>query len=385
MQLTIDLNDYPMLQNMDKTIATDYAKQIFKIGYNIYFPEYQPTEYNHIVSKIGELQSEIKELNMKDYITTLDQSLNRLIGLSSNSNKKGNFAENILETIFDSRYGDIKFERKSGTAHSGDAWLYLPDNTIIILESKNYMTTVNKDEIIKLQNDMIDNNILWGVMCSFNSSIQGMRELDFHTFIHNNNTYSIIMISNLSNNINKLDLGIMIIRKLIKQLDTKVIFPWAVNDINKSLSELNEIINKNYILRSSFSAMEQTIHKSLSQYHEILRDYQYDIEKKINEITNKILSTMEKPTLKPTPLLLGLDSYKDKKIFPIISRLLDVIQEKQWSVVINDSILTIHHNDIIVGSVKIQVKKLVFSNDDMTINLNNDDKIIQKLEIIKLL
>jgi hypothetical protein len=383
MQLTIDLNDYPMLQNMDKTIAIDYAKQIFKIGYNIYFPEYQPTEYNHIVSKIGELQSEIKELNMKDYITTLDQSLNRLIGLASNSNKKGNFAENILETIFDSRYGDIKFERKSGTAHAGDAWLYLPDNTIIILESKNYMTTVNKDEIIKLQNDMIDNNILWGVMCSFNSSIQGMRELDFHTFIHNNNTYSIIMISNLSNNINKLDLGIMIIRKLIKQLDTKVIFPWAVNDINKSLSELNKIINKNYILRSSFSAMEQTIYKSLSQYHEILRDYQYDIEKKINEITNKILSTMEKPTIKTNMSL--LDSYKDKKIFPIITRLLDIIQEKQWSVVLNDSIITIHHNDTIVGSVKIQAKKLIFSNDDIIINLNNDDKIIQKLQIIKLL
>ena len=177
------------------------------------FPQYQQPEYNHIISKIDQIQDTIKETNIKDYLLSLDTSLNKLIGLSSNSNKKGNFAENILENIFETRYGDIKFERKSGVAHSGDAWLYLPDNTIIILESKNYNTTVGKDELIKLQNDMVSNNIHWGIMVSFNSQIQGMKELDFHTFIHNNKKYSIIVISNLSNNILKLDLTLQIIRK----------------------------------------------------------------------------------------------------------------------------------------------------------------------------
>jgi len=43
----------------------------------------------------------------------------------------------------------------SQTSHSGDAWLYLPNNKIIMLESKNYTNTVNKDEVIKLHNDMI--------------------------------------------------------------------------------------------------------------------------------------------------------------------------------------------------------------------------------------
>jgi hypothetical protein len=98
-------------------------------------------------------------------------------------------AEILLENIVNERYGDIKFVSKSQTPHSGDAWLYLPDDKIIMLESKNYTSTVNKDEVIKLQSDMITHNITWGILVSFNSMIQGMKELDFHTFLHNHEWY----------------------------------------------------------------------------------------------------------------------------------------------------------------------------------------------------
>ena len=294
--ITLNLNtdDYPILNNINKDELDDFIIKIFNTGYHIHFPKYQITEHNHTMIKINELQDSINNLNIVEHIKSLDSSLNKLIGISNNSNKKGHFAENILENIFETRYGDIKFDRKSQTAHSGDAWLILPDNTIIILESKNYTTTINKDEIIKLQNDMIEHYIKWGIMISFNSQIQGMKELDYHTFIHNNETYSIVMISNLSSNISKLDLGLQIIRKLIIQLNDKLNFPWLVNDINSSLIELNEIVKKNYQLRDLYYSMERDIMKSLSSYHIKLRDYQYDIEKKIYEITNKINNTMIK-------------------------------------------------------------------------------------------
>ena len=138
----IDIKDFPVLANIEKDKINDYIKQIFKTGYNIHFPVYQAPEYNHIIAKLEQFHDSLKDTNIKDYLLSLDTSLNKLIGLSSNSSKKGNFAENVLESIFETRYGDIKFERKSGVAHSGDAWLYLPDDTIIILESKNY--TINQ-------------------------------------------------------------------------------------------------------------------------------------------------------------------------------------------------------------------------------------------------
>lgn len=388
--LNLNISDYPILNNINKDDFNDFIMKIFNTGYHIHFPKYQITEHNHMMLKINELHDSIKNLNIVDHITSLDTSLNKLIGLSSNSNKKGHFAENILETIFETRYGDIKFDRKSQTAHSGDAWLILPDNTIVILESKNYTTTVNKDEILKLQNDMIENYIKWGIMISFNSQIQGFRELDYHTFIHNNETYSIIMISNLANNISKLDLGLQIIRKLILQLNDKINFPWIVNDINSSLVELNDIVKKNYQLRDLYYSMERDIQKSLSSYHIKLRDYQYEIELKITEITNKINSTMNKSDIVNvnSPDLLKL--HQDKKISTLLSRLLDVINENKWEVEVKEyNLWKVNYKDEIIAEIKIQLKKIIINiiNNDLiiTLNLGKDKENLLNLELIKLL
>ena len=381
--LELDINDFPVLQNIEKDKLNTYLEQIFRTGYNIHFPKYCPPEYNHIISKIDQLGEEIKDTNIKDYLLSLDTSLNKLIGLSSNSNKKGNFAENVLENIFEIRYGDIKFERKSGVAHSGDAWLYLPDNTIIILESKNYNTTVNKDEIEKLHNDMIEHNIKWGLFVSFNSQIQGYRELDIDTFIHNNETYSIIFISNLSNNMSKLDLGIQIIRKLIVHSDIiSSKNPLIINNINESLIELNNISKHNYLLRDQYYKMEENIHKSLSSYHTILRDYQYELETKIQSIIKKLYTI---DTIDTNNYELILKSFHEKKTFDIITVLLDIITSKLWILTIKDiNNWIVMHKDTLICTVTIQLKKVIIVHNqiELTFNINKNNQ--QNYEILKL-
>jgi hypothetical protein len=389
-KISIELNidEFPILANFNETEQQSYIKQIFMTGYNIHFPKYQTSEYNHIITKIDQLQDSIKntikDTDIKDHILSLDMSLNKLIGLSSNSNKKGNFAENILENIFETRYGDIKFERKSGVAHSGDAWLYLPDNTIIILESKNYTTTINTEELKKLQNDMITHHICWGIMVSFNSQIQGMRELDLHTFIHNNEKYNIITISNLSNNILKLDLSLQIIRKLIIHSDKNITIS-CIDDINNSLLELNKLIDKNYLLRDNFYNMEQTIHKSLNTYYTILRDYQYDIENKIKEIINNV-KYITNNTVDNNNYDIILETFNDKKVFSIITKLLDIIKMKNWILNIKDinNWIVMYKNEIICNII-IQQKKVVLTHNqiELTFNINKDNH--QNFEIIKLL
>jgi hypothetical protein len=227
-------------------------------------------------------------------------------------------------------------------------------------------------------------------MISFNSQIQGFRELDYHTFIHNNETYSIIMISNLSSNISKLDLGLQIIRKLILQLNDKLNFPWLVNDINNSLIELNDIVKQNYQLRDLYYIMERDIIKSLSSYHIRLRDYQYEIEQKITEITNKINSTMLKSDIIQVNNHDLLKLYQDKKILPLLSRLLDLINEKNWEIKAKDNnIWEINYKNEINGEIKIQLKKIIINitTNDLIISLNlgKDKENIRNLELIKLL
>ena len=397
--LKLDEKEYPMLNNFKKKELDKYLFKIFKTGYQIHFPSNdkieQQLEHNELLERIETIKEELKDQinnsEIGDKINSLESSLTKLIGLSSNSCKKGNFGENVLEEIFSKRYGDIQFERKSNVAHSGDAWLYLPDGKLIMLESKNYTTTVNKDEIIKLQSDMINHHIKWGILASFNSSIQGMRELDLHTFNHNNETYFIIMISNLSADIHKLDLGLQIIRKLILTINDLPQFPWIIKDISQSLNELNQIVQKNYFLRDSYYNMERDIQKSLSNYHIILRDYQYDIEIKIKEIISKITETMN-TSIKNNivnDIQLMIDKYHDKKILPIVVRLVDIIQNKKWIINYDNETTDwiIQSKGVEMGKVKIQTKKAIINipSNDLTINLHlgKDKENKQNLEIIK--
>ena len=283
--LEINLDNYPLLNNIKENLRQQIIQNIFDTGYNIHFPQINKNDFTN--------NNEILNLEISNKLDNLESSLSKLIGISSNSAKKGEIAELILEKLINDRYGDIKFENKSHTPHSGDAWLYLPDDKIIMLESKNYTSTVNKDEVIKLQSDMITHNITWGILVSFNSMIQGFKELDFHTFIHNNQTYSIIMISNLSSDYHKLDLGLQIIRKLILKFNNIVNFPWIISDISQNLNELNEIVKKNYLLRDSYYLLEKDIQKILSNYHVQLRDYQYELEQSINKIIDKTQNKLQ--------------------------------------------------------------------------------------------
>jgi hypothetical protein len=380
----VNIDDYPVLNNFKDIARQNIIEEIFKTGYNIHFPSLEKIEQNH---QYNELLCQINNSEISDKLTHLESSLSKLIGISSNSSKKGEMAEILLENIIHDRYGDLKFESKAQTPHSGDAWLYLPDNKIIMLESKNYTSTVNKDEVIKLQSDMITHHIKWGILVSFNSMIQGMKELDFHTFLHNNETYSIIMVSNLSMDYHKLDLGLQIIRKLILKFDNLGNFPWIINDITQNLNELNQIVKKNYCLRDAYYTMEKDIQKILSNYHVCLRDYQYDLELKINEIISKIQATTDKSIDIKTSESYEqiLSKYEKKKILPLIVRIVDLCQQQSWKLENESDDNLIIKNHEVIGYVKVQIKKILININDISLifNIGNDKEIKQNFEIIK--
>ena len=152
------------------------------MGYEIYSP--------------NNLDNKIDNNKITNKIDNLGVVLEKLIGLSVSSSKKGELAENILENIITKKYGDIKYNNMSQVNHSGDAWLNFDSfNQVVMLESKNYSIKVNKDEVIKMKNDMITNNIQWGILVSFNSQVQGYRNFDIETFNHQGKIYTIVILS----------------------------------------------------------------------------------------------------------------------------------------------------------------------------------------------
>ena len=384
--LTINSNDYPMLQSLKKKNRDKILIDIFKTGYTIYFPNKDKTlekqDYEEIKSSISSLRDEIIDSDLigigdiivskiNERIEPLNNSLTKLLGLQTASSKKGELAENIIYNAFVTRYTDIIYEDKSNVPHSGDAWITLPNNMIIMIESKNYTTTVNKSEVEKMEYDMKYNNIRYCLFLSLNGSIQGFRDMDFHTFSHNGENYFALMISNLSNNIDKLDLAFNMMKILIEFSKMPDKFPWIQKKIHDGLDKINEIVSKNHILRDNFYVLEKSVQSSLDLYHKDLRNYQYELEEYMKSLMKEIKSTIAE-SIDGNDYAIHdiLTIYKGKKVFFILSQILDIFENKQ--VILkstNENKYNIIKTNDNIGVIDIQLKKIIINLFSNQLNL----------------
>lgn len=371
--VSVDLSRYPLLCNTHGELTSnidDIIRNLIDIGYdtkfglttmiqpNIHEPlTIESSIYNHISSLHKRTEK------TEDTMTELTTTLHKLIGISSNSAKKGGFAEGILEHTFKMRYGDIRFESKNQTAHSADAWLHLPDNQIIMLESKNYTNTVSKKELEKFESDMITHNIQWGILISFNSPISGMRELDYYVFAHNKQTYVIFIISNIQtvDDFHRLlDLGLQLMRRHIQLERQNIKLDYVAQDVSAALSDLHKLITKNNTLRDAFYTMEREIHKSTNEYYGILRNYQYEIDATIRHIIQKVDVVMCDSV---QSIMDGLyrGSMPNKDIANIVSRIIDTCVSKGWKFLAgtDSSPKFLAENGTTIATIKIQSKKVV--------------------------
>jgi len=403
--LTLDLLRYPLLKDINTENIDDIVYNLIDIGYDIKF-RISSNQNDNVASVIEApsmescIYNQISLLNKRSAntdssISELNTTLHKLIGISSNSTKKGGFAEGILEHTFKNRYGDIRFEQTASTAHSADAWLHLPDQAIIMLESKNYTNTVAKKELDKFENDMITHNVRWGIMISFNSAISGMRELDYHVFTHNKQTFVIFIISNIQNvdDFHRLlDLGLQLLRRHI-QLDKEDIkLDFVVSDITSALNELQKLIAKNNILRDTFYTMERDIHKSINEYYGILRNFQYEIETSISNIIKKIDNIKEDAKTTVINLLTNSGNH-NKEISHILNRVMDVCVEK--GLMINKDAegssikLVLHESKTSnqIGLIKIQTKKIIVvlndSDIEIVFSLGKEKSVVKNLDILQ--
>ena len=401
--VSIDLSRYPLLCNTHgelKSSIEDIIHNLIDIGYDTKFGlttvvapnsaeplTIESSIYNHI------LYLHKRSEKTEDTMTELTTTLHKLIGISSNSAKKGGFAEGILEHTFKMRYGDIRFEAKNQTAHSADAWLHLPDNQIIMLESKNYTNIVSKKELEKFEADMITHGVHWGILISFNSPISGMRELDYYVFTHNKQTYVIFIISNIQNvdDFHRLlDLGLQLMRRHIQLDKQNIKLDYVVQDVTMALTDLHKLIAKNNTLRDAFYTMEREIHKSTNEYYGILRNYQYEIDTTIRHIIQKVDVIMcDSAQSIMDGLYHGITP--NKEIANIVSRIIDTCIHKGWKLATgsntDSSPKFAAENGATIASMKIQSKKVVVILHDRDLEISfcigKEQTIISNLEMLR--
>ena len=89
--LKLKKEEYPLLSKLKKNELEETIHNIFKTGYNYHFPNVEINNDN------------IRDIELNNSIKTIGGTLEKLIGLSSSSSKKGEFAENILEKLIKSQ------------------------------------------------------------------------------------------------------------------------------------------------------------------------------------------------------------------------------------------------------------------------------------------
>ena len=261
-------------------------------------------------------------------------------------------------------------------------WLVNKPNNIIMIESKNYQTNISVDELSKMERDMVENKINYGIFISLQSNLVGFKTIDFHAFKDKNGKeYFIFIIGKMIDNISLIDIGI----KFINSLNQKTIANFDVmecfNNIKDDISELNNLIklNENYV--DKVTDTKKIINKTLCNLEKDIREYSYKSKVIIEKIINTLNKNINDNIISNTSVV--FKKYKKHNMYSLLKKIIDNIQ-------INNVIYTVERYGVInlslvgqnIGHIKISKTRisLTFNKFDginfVFKDIENDDNFL---------
>jgi hypothetical protein len=361
---SLELNqiEFPRLFELNEDAISDILKKMLTIGYNTYFPK------NDLNNDSKLIYENIPQLSTKFDI--LDTLINKLTGISNNSKKIGIFGENYIQELIAKNFIGVSYQKTGEIDHSGDGLLTLSNGSEILIEIKNYSNIVNDDEIDKFTFDMKTTKRKYGLFLSLNSKINKSKILDLKTFTHDNETYYQFFVSNLSDDLHRLEVGILLLQVLSEHKNSKSKEYILDDTIKEKLTILIDHINENEKLRGCFLDTEKDIRNSLNNFYQKLRDNHMDIENKIKSIftTLKDNNITNLPSESEENQL--LIKYKNTKIINILKKTIDYLDTNSIEYTFNDKEITIKE----YGLIKILKEKIVLhTKSKLVIPINIDN------------
>jgi len=359
--LELNEEEFPRLFEINEDALPSMLKKIITFGYQCYFPE--PVIEDE---KIEDNSQDDKLEHKLDIVETL---INKLTGVSNNSKKIGIFGENYIQELLSKNFIGISYQQTGEIDHCGDGLLTLSNGSEILVEIKNYSNIVNDDEINKFTIDMKTTKRKFGLFISLTTKINKMKIIDLKTFVHENETYYQFYISNLNEDLHRLEVGILLLQVLSEYTNHKNKEFTLDETIKDKLNILVEQINENEKLRGYFLETEKDIRNSLNSFYQKLRDNHMDMENKIKNIftclkDNNIVNLPNEVV--ENELLV---KYKNTKIINILKKTIDYLDTKSIEYTHSDKEIIIKN----IGSIKILKEKIELNTKSkLKIPINND-------------
>ena len=341
--------EFPRLFELNEEILPSILKKIITFGYSCYFPE-PIIESNSEENKADDKADD--KINQK--IDMLDTLINKLTGVSNNSKKIGIFGENYIQELITKNFIGMSYQQTGETDHCGDGLITLNNGSEILVEIKNYSTIINDEEINKFTFDMKTTKRKFGLFISLSTKINKMKIIDLKTFVYENETYYQFYISNLNDDLHRLEVGILLLQVLSEYTNTKTKEFTLDDTIKDKLNTLILQINENENLRGCFLETEKEVRNSLNTFYQKLRDNHMNMEGKIKNIfttlkDNNIINLPDE--IKENELL---EKYKNSKIINILKKTIDYLDTKSIEYTSSDKEIIIKN----IGSIKILKEKI---------------------------
>ena len=154
---------------------------IVKTALSIGLKSIQMSEVNmdchSYIDPIREIVSHATSENT-DKIQEIDDKLDALLHIRTNSSRKGRLAEDLCIRRLIQRYPEWDFSDVAHVGHEGDCRAKTPHGEILY-EFKSYDTNVNRDQLKKFYKDLETTGLKLGVFVSNTSGIVGKKNLEW--------------------------------------------------------------------------------------------------------------------------------------------------------------------------------------------------------------
>jgi hypothetical protein len=288
-KLYLDHENFPMLNKLDEKYVSEMCYDIFKRGYESYFPNIENMN-------IQNTNNTIYTDSIKSDLNKVSNILEELVGVTNNSSKKGKLTENIVYNMLKTKFKDYTLEETRGIPHSGDAILSFNKTDKILIEVKNYTKAVDRDEVDKLIYDMKYTKIRFSLFISIRSGFVGKKQMSIQEFSYENESYVIVFLPNLFSQIDKVEAGVLLLQKLMQLTNNKnkqnnknnKKIKWLESSIMGHLTDLDNIYTDLANFKQKYYTLENSIKKSLHEFYFALRSYEVDVKNRVNKVFETI-------------------------------------------------------------------------------------------------
>ena len=228
-------------------------------------------------------------------IDRMNDQVENIFSIKGSSNVKGKLGENIIATHISNAFPHYEVSDMSNTGHEADFHVNT-DFGKVLLEVKTYTSSVNKEQIDKLHNDIKRTGIKYAIFLSTTSGISGKKGISWD--IYGDNKSIILYFPNSSLSSASITFSFLFLKALVDlgvDKESSNTFYKSADEIYSILtmfedfySELKCVLDKQGRLRYDIGSAKSSIDKVLDDLYKQCFELELDQKRSLETIYGRI-------------------------------------------------------------------------------------------------